>query len=107
MTVRVKVCAALVSTPPSAVPPLSCARTVTVAVPLAVLSGVKVSVPLAPIAGATLKSAELSVVTMKLTVCAASPDGPAEMAVTKLLEVTSPLLAGTVMANWPAVPAEV
>ena len=36
VTVMVNVCAALVSTPPLAVPPLSCGKlTVTVAVPLA------------------------------------------------------------------------
>ena len=43
------------STPPSAVPPLSCAMTVTVADPLALAAGVKVSVPLAASAGGTLK----------------------------------------------------
>ena len=43
-----KVCAAEVSTPPFAVPPLSCAatETCTVAVPCAFAAGVKVSVPL-------------------------------------------------------------
>ena len=40
VTVIVKVCAALVSTPPLAVPPLSCSVTVTVAVPLALAAGV-------------------------------------------------------------------
>ena len=39
-TAIVKVCAALVSTPPSATPPLSCARTVTVALPFAFGAGV-------------------------------------------------------------------
>ncbi len=45
LTVIVKVCAADVSTPPLAVPPLSCSKTVTVAVPKAFSAGVYVSVP--------------------------------------------------------------
>ena len=51
VTVMVKVCAALVSTPLLAVLPLSSAMTVTVAVPLELAAGVKVSVPAALIAG--------------------------------------------------------
>ena len=45
VTVIVKVCAALVSAPPLAVPPLSWIWTVTVAVPLALAAGVYVSLP--------------------------------------------------------------
>ena len=54
LTVRVKVTESLVSTPPLAVPPLSCAVIVTVALPLAFAAGVKVSTPLVLTAGATL-----------------------------------------------------
>ena len=51
VTVIVKVCVALVSTPPLAVPPLSWIVTVTVAVPTAFAAGVKVSVPVGLTAG--------------------------------------------------------
>ena len=78
-TVMVKVCAALVSTPPLAVPPLSCAFTVTVATPFAMRAGVKVSVPSTPIAGWVLKSALLLFVTRKLTAWPDSFAGPARM----------------------------
>ena len=81
VTVIVKVCAALVATPPLAVPPESAATTVTVAVPLAFAAGVKVSVPLALIAGCTLKRALALFVTVKLTVCVDSFVGPELMAV--------------------------
>jgi hypothetical protein len=81
-TVMTKVCAALVSTPPLAVPPESCIVTDTVAVPFAFAAGVKVSVPLALIAGCTLKRALLLFVTVKLTVCVDSSAGPELMALT-------------------------
>ena len=54
----------LVSTPPPAVPPLSWATTVTVAVPKALAAGVKVSVPFVPMAGWALKRLLLSFVTV-------------------------------------------
>ena len=47
-------------------------------------AGVKVSMPAALLAGCTLKNALLLFVTVKLTVCANSSTGPAEMLVTKL-----------------------
>jgi hypothetical protein len=50
-TVIVKVCGALVSTPPLAVPPLSFAWMVTMATPAVSATGVKVSVPLGWTAG--------------------------------------------------------
>ena len=77
-----KVCAALVSTPPLAVVPLSWVVTDTVAVPLAFAAGVKVSVPLALIAGCTLKRALLLFVTVKLTVWDDSFVGPELIALT-------------------------
>ena len=54
----------LVSTPPLAVPPLSWATTVTVALPKALAAGVKVSVPLVLIAGWALKRLLLLFVTV-------------------------------------------
>src|SRR5436190_1781846 len=51
--VMVKVCGALVSLPPLAVPPLSLATTVMVAEPLASAAPVKVNVPVGEMAGAT------------------------------------------------------
>src|SRR5207248_2449971 len=60
LTVMVNVCGAEVSTPPFAVPPLSCSVTVTVAVPLASGAGVKVRTPLGEIDGCDEKSALLS-----------------------------------------------
>ncbi len=62
VTVRVKVFV-FVSTPAFAVPPLSCAITVTVAEPLALVAGVKVSVPSAAMAGWVEKSPVLSLPT--------------------------------------------
>ena len=67
VTVRVKVCGALVSTPPLAVPPLSMAVTVTVATP-GVLPGVKVSVPSLAIAGWVVKRALLLLLTWNASV---------------------------------------
>ena len=64
VTLITNVCAALVSTPPLAVPPLSCKRTVIVALPLAFAAGVKVRLPFEEFtAGSTLNSASLFVVT--------------------------------------------
>jgi hypothetical protein len=93
-TVIVKVCT-LVATPLFAVPPVSWAVTVTVALPVA-LPGVKVSVPLTAIAGWALKRALLVFVRVKLTVCADSSAGPAEMLVAKLLWLCAPAFGATV-----------
>ena len=86
------VCAALVFTPPLAVPPLSCATTVIVAVPV-VDPAVNVSVPLLLIAGCTVKSALLLFVTLKLTVCEDSLEGPGEMLVTAEVNVCAAFAA--------------
>ena len=56
----------VLSTPPLAVPPLSWAMTVTVALPLAFAAGVKVSVPPALRVGWLLKSAVLLLFTTRL-----------------------------------------
>ncbi len=77
VTVIVKVCT-LVETPPLAVPPVSIAVTVTVAVPAAV-PGSKLKVRLASMAGCISNSALLLFVTVKLTVWEDSSVGPAEM----------------------------
>ena len=74
-------------TPLLSVPPLSCACTLTIAVP-SVLPGVKVSVPKASTAGCTRNRLLLLLVTMKSTVCELSIGGPAEMFVTSLGAVT-------------------
>jgi hypothetical protein len=94
--VIVKVCA-LVATPLFAVPPVSWAVTVTVALPV-VLPGVKVSVPSAASAGWTLKRLLLVFVRVKLQVCADSSAGPAEMLVAKLLWLCAPAFGATVTA---------
>ena len=95
--VIVKVCGALVSTPPLAVPPLSCTVTVTVAVPLADGFGVKVSVPFAAMAGCAVKSALFVTEAAKLTVCHTSRAGPGEILVAKLAVVLAPEFAGTLI----------
>ena len=97
VTVIVKVCAALVSTP-GEVPPLSTAKPVTVATPLALAAGVKVRVPAVLMAGWTLNSALLLFVTVKLTVCADSFAGPAEMLVAKLATVCAPASSSRLMS---------
>ena len=56
----------LVSLPPLAVPPLSCKRTVTVAVPWVFGAGVKVNVPLASICGGAANKPPLSVETLNV-----------------------------------------
>ena len=89
-SVMANVCATLVSTPPLSVPPLSCATTVTVAVPLASGAGVKVSVPSAAMAGWLLKRPLLLLTTRNATVWAASPGGPARMFVAKFSVLLAP-----------------
>src|SRR6266568_2316080 len=65
LIVIVNVTGAEVSTPPFAVPPLSCSVTVTVALPNAFGAEVKVSTPAAEIAGCTEKRALLLFDTLK------------------------------------------
>ena len=89
------------STPPFAVPPLSCNRTVTVAVPIAFASGVNVSVPVVEIDGCTENSALLLLVTRKVSVCADSFGGPALMLVAQLM-VWAPVFTSSDTAG-PAV----
>ena len=96
LSVMVKVCAAFVSTPPLAVPPLSWTVTVTVALPLAFAAGVKVSAPLAARAGWALKRALALFVRVKLNVWADSSAGPAEMLVAKPLWLCAPASSATV-----------
>src|SRR5690349_17703553 len=81
LTVIVNVCTELVFTPPLAVPPLSCAMSVMVAVPNSPVADVKVSVPFAATAGGVAKSVLFVLpLTLKATDCVLSP-GPAEISV--------------------------
>ena len=98
VTLITKLCVALVSTPPSAVPPLSLMRTVRVAVPLALAAGVKVRSPLAPLtAGAALNKAALLLLTIsKLSVCADSQAAPALRAVAHPATVCAAASSSTV-----------
>ena len=64
-------------------PPLSWSTTVTFALPLAAGFGVKVRVPAASTAGGAVKRPGLSVVTVKLSVCADSFAGPADIAASR------------------------
>src|SRR5262249_25895071 len=81
VTVIVKLCGALVSTPPFAVPPSSWRSTVMVALPKALAAGVKESVPVGETAGPAPKRAAFVLpVTWKATVWLASL-GPGERAV--------------------------
>src|SRR5438309_1089272 len=79
--VIVKVCAALVSTPPLAVPPLSLARTVTVAVPRALAARGSAGLPFGETAGWEVNRALLLLVTRNETAWPDSSAGPAVMAV--------------------------
>ncbi len=95
--VMVKVCVALVSTPPNAVPPSSWIWSVTVAIPLAFAAGVKVNVPAADTAGCAENRALLLLeIRLKSTVCDASLAGPAEIAVAQPATVAAPLSSFTV-----------
>ena len=69
----------LLSEPPSAMPPLSCAITVTVAAPKVLAAGVNVSVPLSATLGGTLNNAALSL--LVVTLVTLWPDSFAEPAV--------------------------
>src|SRR5512146_803888 len=90
--------------PPLAVPPLSCSRTVTVAMPLALGAAVKVSAAVVPAKfttwGGTANSEGLLVSKMKLGVWvlsfAAAVAGPTEMLVAQLLMVIAPASSVTV-----------
>jgi hypothetical protein len=95
-TVTVKVCGALVSTPPCAVPPLSWRRTVTWATLLTPGVGVNVNVPFESIAGCTRNIAGLSLLTMKFRLCPDSFGAPALMAVAQPVIVFMPV-------SWTAV----
>ena len=101
VTVTVKVCGELVSTPPLAVPPLSWAVTVTVTVPGTPM-GVNVSVPSDAIAGCAVKSALFGFDRLKLTVCPLSFAGPAEMFVAKPAVVFGPEFPATLSLGAPS-----
>src|SRR4029077_10254479 len=96
VTAMVKVCAALVSDPPLAMPPLSCRATVTVAVPFALAAVVYVNVPLAAIAGCVANSALLLLVTVKLSAWPISSAGPALIDVAHAATVWAPASSSTV-----------
>src|ERR1043166_6331686 len=93
--VMVKVWAALVSSPPLAVPPLSCSVTLTSAVPSRPGAGVKMRVPPDSTAGGLRKRDGLSFITWKATVCSASLVGPERMAVAQLGTDWGPEFPGT------------
>src|SRR5438876_9920151 len=90
MTSIVKLCGALVSAPPFAVPPSSCSRTVTCAGPLAFGTAVNVSVPVGLIAGGAENSPALSDETMKSSDCDASLALPGPIAVAHPTAVCGP-----------------
>ena len=81
MMVIVKDWGGLVSMPPLAIPPLSTARTVTVADPRASSPWLKVSVPFGRTCGWTVNRPGLSLVTLNVTDWPASAGGPGEMPV--------------------------
>ena len=96
-TVIVKDCGADVSTPPLAMPPLSCSVKVIVAVPNLLPAGVYVSVPAELTAGCVEKSAEFVLfVTLKVSVWPDSSGGPIERLVAQLFTVCAPALMATV-----------
>src|SRR5207237_88126 len=101
VTVMVKVCGALVSLPPLAVPPSSLAMTVTWATPLASAAVWNVSVPLASSAGRAANRASLSVVRVNVTVwpAATSSGGPARMLVAQLATDRGPASSRTVWSG--------
>src|SRR5579872_7263091 len=95
-----KVCGALVSTPPFAVPPLSLSTMVMVAEPLLFVAGVYVSVPVGLMDGPAENNPGLVLpVTWNVTVCADSSAGPVLIAVAQPLTVCAPEFSSTV---WSA-----
>ncbi len=103
VTVMVRLWGALVSTPPSAVPPLSDRVRLRVAEPLALLAGVKVRVPLVASAGPALNRPGLVLpVRLKVRLWPDSLAGPAEMAVAQAVRVWGPAFSRTV-GSVPAV----
>ena len=100
VTLITKVCAAEVSTPPLAVPPLSISTRVIVAVPLAFAAGVKVSTPVGDTAGpAANRPGLVSPVMLKTTVWPDSLAGPGEIAVAHGLIVCAPASSSTVTSG--------
>ena len=90
-----KVWPAEVSTPPLVVPPLSCARTVTVTLPPRP-DGVNVSVPFVVIAGWMTNKPVLSLLNTRLTTWLDSFAAPAKMFVTTAATVTATPYLSTV-----------
>src|SRR5258708_2225690 len=99
VTLMTNVCAALVSMPPLAVPPLSCSFTVTVAVPLALGAAVKLRVPDGVIVGWVVTRALLLLLTMKSSAWPGGAGGPAEMLVAQLVKVCGPASSSTVSSG--------
>ena len=100
MTVSVKVCGGLVSTPPLPVPPLSSRTRVIVADPLAPGFGVNVRSPDGETAGPALVSRGLVLpVTTNRTAWEASLAGPAEMPVAQRTNRWDPAVAATVRSE--------
>src|SRR5262249_12833861 len=85
VTVMVNVCTALVSTPPLAVPPLSCMRTLTRACRGAPVAGEADLVPIESIAGCVQTRLLLSLLRITSNVRADSLVAPAEMFVAQSL----------------------
>src|SRR5262245_36084152 len=97
-TIR-NICAGLVSTPLFAVPPSSCSRTDTTAVPVRPGAAVNVSVPADVTPGWTENSALLLFVTRKFSTCPDSFAGPAENPVAQLVTVCVPASTGTLWSG--------
>src|SRR5437899_2100449 len=100
VTLMLKVCGALVSLPPLAVPPLSRATIVMRAVPLALAAAVNVSVPVGAMAGPEENNPGLVLlVTMNVIVWPASFAGPTAMLVAQLLIVWATASSSTVTSG--------
>src|SRR5579872_985812 len=99
VTLMLKVCGALVSTPPLEVPPLSCSVMVIAAVPFAFAAVVNVTTPVGLIDGPAEKSAGLVLpVTLKCTVWPDSLAGPGLIAVAQGFTVCGPASSSTVIS---------
>ncbi len=94
VTVMLKVFV-LRSMPPSAVPPLSCTSTDTVAEPKALVAGVKVSVPPTSIVGWTLNSAVLLLTTLNPRIVSLPSFAGPTLKIAWPLRVAAPLSSNT------------
>ena len=89
------------SLPPWAVPPSSCAVTLTVAVPFAFAAGVKLRVPFDATDGAELKRADASTLVENVTVWVDSLAAPGEIEVAQPAIVIAPASSSTVWLGPP------